>query len=134
VSGSGSGTSGGSGSSGSAGGNGRGGGRDDGDGPGDSGNGGNGGNGSGAGTGQRVAEGAGKTVTPEESVNVKDLKRLPDEYIKNLGGENYTQAIKSKTGGSKSNLYWNPQTGDVYTVPQNGGPPQHVDTIPTRGR
>ena len=65
-------------------------------------------------------------------VKVGELKRLPDNKVKDLGGESYTQPTKSKTGKSKSDLYWNPKTGDGYSVPKNGGPPQYVDTIPTR--
>ena len=67
----------------------------------------------------------------EVSVETKDLKRLPDNKVDELGGEDYTQPIKGKTGKSQADLYWNPKTGDVYSIPKNGGTPEYVDKIPT---
>ena len=61
---------------------------------------------------------------------VKDLKRIPKNKIKELGGEDYTQPTKRDGGKSRSDLYWNPKTGDVYSVPKGGGIPQWVDNIP----
>lgn len=58
-----------------------------------------------------------------------DLKRMPKGKIDELGGEDYTSQVKEKTGKSKSNLYWNPKTGDVYSVPNGGGEPEWVDTV-----
>ena len=71
-------------------------------------------------------KGAGKAP-----VQTKDLKRLPDNKVKDLGGEGYTQPTKAKTGKSKADLYWDPKTGDVYSIPKSGGTPEYVDTIPT---
>jgi len=76
-------------------------------------------------------DGQGARGEGETSVNVKDLKRLPNDKVKELGGEEYTQPAKANTGKSKADLYWNPKTGDVYSIPKGGGPPEHVDTIPT---
>lgn len=50
---------------------------------------------------------------------------LPKEKIKEMGGEDYTAPLKKQTGKSKSNLYWDPSTGRVYSVPNSGGQP-HV--------
>ncbi len=63
---------------------------------------------------------------------VKDLKPLPKNKIEELGGEDYTQPTKKDGGKSKSDLYWNPKTGDVYTIPKAGGPPQYIDTLPIK--
>ena len=49
---------------------------------------------------------------------VKDLKRIPKNKIKELGGEDYTQPIKRDGGKSRSDLYWNPKTGDVIRYPK----------------
>lgn len=57
------------------------------------------------------------------------LKRMPQGKIDELGGEDWTSQVKEKTGKSKSDLYWDPKTGDVYSVPKNGGPPEWVDTV-----
>jgi len=57
------------------------------------------------------------------------LKRMPKGKIDELGGESWTSQVKEKTGKSKSDLYWDPKTGDVYSVPKNGGPPEWVDTV-----
>ncbi|EOH99484.1 hypothetical protein UAW_00636 [Enterococcus haemoperoxidus ATCC BAA-382] len=65
-----------------------------------------------------------------DDVKAKDLKRLPNNKVKDLGGEEYTQDVKGKSGKSKADLYWNPKTGDVYSIPKKGGPPTYVDTIP----
>jgi len=72
-----------------------------------------------------------KSIDSLGDAEIKKLKPLPDKMIKELGGESYTQPIKGSGGKSKSDLYWNSQTGEVYTVPKNGGPPQYVTTLPT---
>lgn len=54
---------------------------------------------------------------------------LPKEKIKEMGGEDYTAPLKKQTGKSKSNLYWDPSTGRVYSVPNSGGQPQWVDNV-----
>ena len=51
----------------------------------------------------------------------RQLKRLPKKIIDNKGGEEWTRELKKETGKSKSDLYWNPKTGDVYSVPKRGG-------------
>ena len=51
----------------------------------------------------------------------RQLKRLPKKIIDNKGGEEWIRELKKETGKSKSDLYWNPQTGDVYSVPKRGG-------------
>jgi hypothetical protein len=63
--------------------------------------------------------------------HIPEYRCLPDSKIKDLGGEGYTQSIKDKTGKSKADLYWNPKTGEVYSIPKSGGTPEYVDTIPT---
>ncbi len=58
------------------------------------------------------------------------LKKMPKKVIDDLGGEDYTQEVKRNTGKSKSDLYWNPKTGDVYAVPKNGkGEAEWVDNV-----
>lgn len=57
-------------------------------------------------------------------------KKMPKKVIDDLGGEDYTQEVKRNTGKSKSDLYWNPKTGDVYAVPKNGkGEAEWVDNV-----
>ena len=34
----------------------------------------------------------------KENVDIKDLKRLPDNKVKELGGEDYTKSAKKNTG------------------------------------
>ena len=51
----------------------------------------------------------------------RQLKRLPKKIIDNKGGEEWTRELQKETGKSKSDLYWNPKTGDVYSVPKRGG-------------
>ncbi|MGX7243645.1 hypothetical protein ACWOC1_02220 [Enterococcus quebecensis] len=63
-----------------------------------------------------------------DDVKAKESKRLPNNKVKDLGGEEYTQDVKGKSGKSKADLYWNPKTGDVYSIPKNGEPPTYVDT------
>jgi RHS repeat-associated protein len=70
-----------------------------------------------------------RTQSGDNDVKVKDLKRLPKSKVKELGGESWTSGTKAKTGKSKSDLYWNPKTGDVYSIPKGGGIPQWVDKI-----
>lgn len=65
-------------------------------------------------------------------VDIGDLKRLPNNKVKELGGEEYTQRAKSDGGKSRSNLYWNPKTGDVYVVLNGSNIPQYIDTIPLK--
>ncbi len=68
----------------------------------------------------------GKVMQP----NVGELKRLPDYKVQELGGEGYTSSIKSKTGKSKGDLYWNPKTGEVYVVNRKTKQiSDYVDTI-----
>ena len=58
------------------------------------------------------------------------LKKILKKVIDDLGRESYTQEVKRTTGKSKSDLYWNPKTGDVYAVPKNGkGEPEWVDNV-----
>jgi len=66
--------------------------------------------------------------------NGGNLKRLPDSVIDELGGEEWTQEVKKQTGGSKSDLFWDPKTGEVYSVPKGkrGAPPQHVADVDPR--
>ena len=61
--------------------------------------------------------------------DIKDLDKLPKNRIKDLGGEDYTQGAKRKTGKSRSDLYWDKE-GNVYSVTQKGSPPQFIDWIP----
>lgn len=39
---------------------------------------------------------------------------------------------KKQTGKSKSDLYWNPKTGEAYSVPKKGGEPEHVADVEPR--
>ena len=57
------------------------------------------------------------------------LKRLPDQKVQELGGEKWTQEIKAKTGKSKADLYWNPKTREVFSIPKQGGEPELVDVL-----
>ena len=61
-----------------------------------------------------------------------ELKRMPKDKIDELGGEDFTQEVKKQTGKSKSDLYWNPKTGEVYSVPKKGGEPEHVADVEPR--
>ena len=47
-----------------------------------------------------------------------ELKRMPKDKIDELGGEDFTREVKKQTGKSKSDLYWNPKTGEVYSDPK----------------
>ncbi|WP_268873081.1 hemagglutinin repeat-containing protein [Acidaminococcus timonensis] len=51
------------------------------------------------------------------------------EKIDELGGEEYTREVKKQTGKSKADLYWNPKTGNVYSVPKHGGEAEWVDKV-----
>jgi RHS repeat-associated protein len=64
--------------------------------------------------------------------NPKDLRKLPDNKVEELGGEGYTQGAKKDAGKSKANLYWNPKTGDVYTKPNASNVYQWIDKIPVK--
>ena len=57
------------------------------------------------------------------------LKKLPDQKVQELGGEKWTQEIKAKTGKSKADLYWNPKTREVFSIPKQGGEPELVDVL-----
>ena len=58
------------------------------------------------------------------------LIMMTKKVIDDLGGEAYTQEVKRKVGKSKSDLYWNPKTGDVYAVPKDGsGEAEFVDNV-----
>ena len=57
------------------------------------------------------------------------LKRLPDQKVQELGGEKWTQERKAKTGKSKADLYWNPKTREVFSIPKQGGEPELVDVL-----
>ena len=61
-----------------------------------------------------------------------ELKRMPKDKIDELGGEDFTREVKKQTGKSKSDLYWNPKTGEVYSVPKKGGEPEHVADVEPR--
>ena len=61
---------------------------------------------------------------------VGNLKRLPDPWIERLGGEDYTADRKKDTGGSRADLYYDPDTRRIYSVPKGGGEPQYVDDLP----
>lgn len=65
------------------------------------------------------------------------LKKIPKDIIDREGGEEYTQKLKRRSGKSKSDLYWNPKTGEVYAVPKKKGSrpeePELLDQIPPRG-
>lgn len=64
----------------------------------------------------------------EPEVDVSKLKRLSDNDIKKLGGEELTRELKAYTGKSKANLYLDRETGRVYSITK-GGEPQWVHTI-----
>ncbi|MDA8226862.1 MAG: hypothetical protein M0T74_04020 [Desulfitobacterium hafniense] len=57
---------------------------------------------------------------------------MPDDLVDKVGGEEWTSKTKQKVGKSKSDLYWNPKTGDVYSRPKKGGPFQWINNIPPR--
>lgn len=57
---------------------------------------------------------------------------MPKDKIDELGGEDFTREVKKQTGKSKSDLYWNPKTGEVYSVPKKGGEPEHVADVEPR--
>jgi len=73
---------------------------------------------------------AGPDCGPPDDVKISDLKRVPNYVIEQLGGEDYTSGAKAQGGKSGANLYWNPRTGDVYSLVNGSSYPQYVDTIP----
>ena len=52
--------------------------------------------------------------------------------IKKIKDPGTAQIVSAIVGKSKSDLYWNPKTGEVYSVPQNGGEPEHVADVEPR--
>ena len=81
------------------------------------------------GKGKKGKEKKGREVNDLGDADISDLDPLPKNKIDELGGEDYTQALKRESGKSKSDLYWD-EEGNVYAVPKKGGPPQWVDFIP----
>lgn len=62
-------------------------------------------------------------------IDVKELERVPDNIIEQLGGEDYTQKQKKDGGKSHADLFWD-RKGNIYTLPKKGKVPQYVTTIP----
>ena len=52
--------------------------------------------------------------------------------IKKIKDPGTAQLVSAIAGKSKSDLYWNPKTGEVYSVPKNGGEPEHVADVEPR--
>jgi RHS repeat-associated protein len=62
---------------------------------------------------------------------ISQLKKMSPKMIRKLGGEKFTSKYKSKSGGPRSNLYWDPRTGRVYAVPRGASEPSDwVYTLP----
>lgn len=57
------------------------------------------------------------------------IEKITERKIDELGGEEYTREVKKQTGKSKADLYWNPKTGNVYSVPKHGGEAEWVDKV-----
>jgi len=82
--------------------------------------------------GASEAEGGSKEKGKAEDLgdaDIKDLDKLPQDVIRENGGEDFTQELKKESGKSKSDLYWDKE-GKIFAVPKNGGPPQWVGWIP----
>jgi RHS repeat-associated protein len=66
-------------------------------------------------------------ITPPLSA----LRRVPQSWIKRSGGESWTSVTKKGYGGARVDLYYDPATGMVYTLPKaGGGEPQYVGDLP----
>ena len=52
--------------------------------------------------------------------------------IKKIKDPGTAQLVSAIAGKSKSDLYWNPKTGEVYSVPKKGGEPEHVADVEPR--
>jgi hypothetical protein len=90
---------------------------------------------SGSGGGSTIGSDGGDDWGSDNDVPIKDLRRLPDDVIKEMGGETWAQKIKRQTGKSAADLYWNPKTGKIYTVIKRKGlsyPQLVAETEPRR--
>ena len=52
--------------------------------------------------------------------------------IKKIKDPGTAQIVSAIAGKSKSDLYWNPKTGEVYSVPKKSGEPEHVADVEPR--
>ncbi len=57
-----------------------------------------------------------------DSIPVKDLKRIRDDWIEEMGGEAVTSELKAESGQSQSDLYYDPDTGNIYAIPKRNPP------------
>ncbi len=55
-------------------------------------------------------------------IQVKDLKRVRNDWIDQIGGEATTSDLKAKGGRSQSDLYYDPATGNIYAIPKRNAP------------
>ncbi len=51
-----------------------------------------------------------------DTISTKDLKKIRNDWIDQMGGEDVTADLKKEYGGSLSDLYYDPKTGDIYAV------------------
>ena len=62
-------------------------------------------------------------------IDVSKLNKLSKSQIKKLGGESFTQELKTNVGKSKSDLFVDKTTGDIFSIGKKGTPPQFVGNI-----
>lgn len=62
-------------------------------------------------------------------IDVSKLNKLSKSQIKKLGGESFTQELKTNVGKSKTDLFVDKTTGDIFSIGKKGTPPQFVGNI-----
>ena len=51
-----------------------------------------------------------------DTISTKDLKKIRNDWIDQMGGESVTAELKKEYGGPLSDLYYDPKTGDIYAI------------------
>lgn len=57
----------------------------------------------------------------EDVPPIGKVKRVPKQWIADLGGEGYTSVTKEQSGNSHADLYCDPKTGDIYAISKQKG-------------
>ena len=71
-------------------------------------------------------------MSGDNDVTAKDLRRLSNDEIESLGGEEGVREIKKQVGGGKSDFFVRKGTKEIYNQPKGrrGAPPQYVMDLP----